>query len=328
MIQVSVVVPVYNTESYLEECLKSIQSQTMFDIEVICVNDGSTDGSLNILKKFAQEDKRFIIINKENEGQGVARNLAIKQARGEYLICVDSDDWLENNALELAFNKIKKDNADILFFDAYRYSEKTKQKYIYKYTSVYSKFQEKPFTKEDAAEIIFKTNGLTFKMYKTKFIQDNDVKYSNHKFIEDAPFYIGSVLNSNKITCLSKPIYNYRLLPKSSTYNYKQYFSCIPEVFDICFKLIGQKNYSEEIIESFLANRYRALIGFYGLTPTLYKPKYYRMMKKIINKYFLQYNIGEDIEDAVQGILKKNFLQYYLSKKIRATKIILKTYKI
>lgn len=328
MPKISVVIPVYNTSKYLRQCLDSLISQTLQDFEVICVNDGSKDNSLEILNEYVQKDSRFIVIDKENEGQGVARNLAIQKAQGEFLLCLDSDDWLEDNALELAYNKILEDSADIIFFDIYRYSEKTKQKCIYKYTGVYSKFQNTPFTKEDAGETIFKTNGLTFKMYKTKLIQDNDIKYSNHKFHEDVPFYFGSVLCSNRLTCLSEPIYNYRIFPKSSSYNYKQYFTCIPEVFEICFDLIEQKNPPNEIIASFLGNRYRSLIGFYNLTPTLYKPKYYKMMQKIIKKYFLRYDLDKDLENSVQNILKNNFLQHCLTKKIKATKIVLKTYKI
>ena len=128
MPKVSIIIPVYNAEKYLNQCLESLCNQTLTDFEVVCINDGSTDSSLEILQDFASKDSRFIIIDKKNEGQGVARNIAIKQAKGEYLLCLDSDDWLETDALEKAYNKITTDNTDILFFDVYNYSEKNKKK--------------------------------------------------------------------------------------------------------------------------------------------------------------------------------------------------------
>ena len=89
MPKISVVIPVYNTSKYLRQCLDSLISQTLQDFEVICVNDGSKDNSLEILNEYAQKDSRFIVIDKENEGQGVARNLAIQKAQGEFLLCLD-----------------------------------------------------------------------------------------------------------------------------------------------------------------------------------------------------------------------------------------------
>ncbi len=93
-IKVSVIVPVFNVEAYLNESLDSILNQTLNDIEIICINDGSTDNSLNILETYAKKDKRIKIISKENEGQGVARNVGLDDAQGEYISFVDSDDFI------------------------------------------------------------------------------------------------------------------------------------------------------------------------------------------------------------------------------------------
>ena len=125
MPKISIVIPVYNTAKYLEECLDSLLKQTLKDFEVILVNDGSKDNSLEILNAYAKKDSRFIIIDKKNEGQGIARNIAIEKSCGRYLLCMDSDDWLENNALELAYNKMSQEDVDVLFFDYYKYFEKT-----------------------------------------------------------------------------------------------------------------------------------------------------------------------------------------------------------
>ena len=100
MAQVSVIIPVYNIEAHLRQCLDSVVRQTLTDIEIICVDDGSTDTSFKILTEYAAEDNRFLILTQENAGPGVARNTGLEQARGEHLIFLDSDDWFEPEFLE------------------------------------------------------------------------------------------------------------------------------------------------------------------------------------------------------------------------------------
>ena len=115
-IKVSVIIPVYNTENYLRACLDSVVNQTLRDIEIICVNDGSTDNSLSILKEYAQKDSRIVLINQKNAGVSVARNNAIAVAKGEYLAFLDSDDWFEPDAVETAYFKISQDKTDVVIF--------------------------------------------------------------------------------------------------------------------------------------------------------------------------------------------------------------------
>ena len=106
---ISLIVPVYNVEEYLEECLESIRKQTYQDIEVILVNDGSTDGSKAICKHFCQTDKRFRLINQKNQGQSVARNHGVKESLGEYIMFVDSDDVIKANILDVLLSYMKAD---------------------------------------------------------------------------------------------------------------------------------------------------------------------------------------------------------------------------
>ena len=114
--QISVIIPVYNVEQYLSKCLESIINQTLQDIEIICINDGSTDNSLQILEEYAQKDSRMIVINQENQGVGVARNKGLEIARGDYIWFVDSDDYVERNGLDYVYEKSKENNADIVCF--------------------------------------------------------------------------------------------------------------------------------------------------------------------------------------------------------------------
>ena len=119
--KISVILPVYNVEKYLSECLDSIVNQTLKEIEIICVNDGSTDNSFTILKEYASKDNRIKIIDKENEGQGYARKLGLDNASGEYILFCDSDDYYaELTAFEELYNYIEKVKIDVVIFNHYR----------------------------------------------------------------------------------------------------------------------------------------------------------------------------------------------------------------
>lgn len=114
--KITIIVPVYNVEKYLADCLNSLVNQTMPDIEIICVNDGSNDGSLDVLKRYASHDERIILINQPNSGVSVARNTALKHVKGEYYMFVDSDDWLDLDACRVTYDNAIQHDADCLMF--------------------------------------------------------------------------------------------------------------------------------------------------------------------------------------------------------------------
>lgn len=116
--KVSVIMPVFNTEQYVNEALMSIINQTLKEIEIIVINDGSTDGSLEVISRIAENDNRVQIYSQENQGQSVARNLGISLAKGEYIYFMDSDDLLDLDALECCYNKCEAESLDFVFFDA------------------------------------------------------------------------------------------------------------------------------------------------------------------------------------------------------------------
>ena len=117
MAKVSIIIPVYNTEKFLKRCLDSIINQTFKDIEIVCVNDGSKDNSLNILKEYHQKDNRILIINQENSGVSAARNAGVIKSSGEYIMFVDSDDWIELDTVESVYYIIEKSNVDVVKFN-------------------------------------------------------------------------------------------------------------------------------------------------------------------------------------------------------------------
>ena len=116
MVKVSVIIPVYNVEPYLKQCMDSVVGQTLKDIEIICVDDGSTDNSLDILREYAAEDSRIQIIEQKNAGAGAARNNGMRYATGKYLSFLDSDDFFEPRMLEKAYDLAEKDQADFVAY--------------------------------------------------------------------------------------------------------------------------------------------------------------------------------------------------------------------
>ena len=122
---ISVIIPVYNAENFLNECLNSIINQTYENLEIICINDGSTDNSLNILKKFSKKDTRIKIFTTDNCGQGSARNLGLNNASGEYISFIDADDWIRLDTYEILYSKIYQSDLDLLFFQMINFIDST-----------------------------------------------------------------------------------------------------------------------------------------------------------------------------------------------------------
>ena len=125
MPQISILIPIYNSQAYLEKCLESIIAQTFKDIEIVCINDGSTDSSLEIIQKYASKDERVKIIDKENSGYGHSLNIGIEQSNGRYIGIVESDDFIAPEMYEDLYNLIEKNNCDVVKSDWYNYWDKT-----------------------------------------------------------------------------------------------------------------------------------------------------------------------------------------------------------
>ena len=151
MVKVSVVIPFYNVEDYFEECISSIVNQTLDDMEIICINDGSADNSLKILEGYANSDNRIKIVSQENKGASASRNQGIKLSEGEYIYFMDSDDILELNALEELYKFSESNNLDILIFKMMSFNDETGEKYAIKYYDMpfLKPFNQKVFNYKD-----------------------------------------------------------------------------------------------------------------------------------------------------------------------------------
>ena len=219
MPKVSVIVPVYNVEEYLAECLDSIIHQTLKDIEIICVNDGSTDSSLNLLKEYAARDSRIFIIEQENGGLGHARNVAIKKAKGEYIGFVDSDDWIEINMFQILYDLATKFDTDVTMCELKVFNQHTgiiSQPGWFK-LPFNSQYETLCISWKEINEVGFKiTPGPVNKIYRKDFILKNNLEFATNIYYEDVLFTYSSLIAAKKINFIRKPLYIYRHLRPGS----------------------------------------------------------------------------------------------------------------
>lgn len=208
--KVSVIIPVYNVEQYLRECLDSVVNQTLKEIEIICVDDGSTDKSLEILKEYAQKDNRITIITQQNLHAGVARNAGLSVAKGEYLHFCDSDDWVEKDI----YTECLKKEADVILFDAFKTDAFLNNKLSWK-----KEYLNKEKIKEDINRFEFeKCSGSPWgKLFKRDFVDNYGLRFQNLKCCNDIYFVKMSLALAKTIEIVDIPLYNWRFNAKGNT---------------------------------------------------------------------------------------------------------------
>ncbi|WPX39856.1 glycosyltransferase [Akkermansia sp. N21116] len=216
--KVSIIVPVYNSQNYIENCINSITKQNWPNLEIICINDGSNDLSGFILDDMALRDSRIIIVSQENQGLSVARNVGLSYSSGKYVLFVDSDDWLSDDALSNLIHQIDDDNLDMLLFSSNLYDDDSKIMRKYDYTD-YDYFFPKdiPYKLFNFDDIILHKN-LLWRLpvvvwacvWKRKFIVDNNLRFHNGVFFEDNLFFRMGVLNASRIGINNNCYYCYR----------------------------------------------------------------------------------------------------------------------
>ena len=214
MCKVSIIIPVYNAEKYLEKCLNSVIKQTLKDIEIICINDGSTDGSLNILQKYSEKDKRFIIIDQKNLGQSVARNKGLSVAKGEFIGFVDSDDWIGEDFYEKLYYAAIEYKADIAAGNILRVHDNAENKFYIKYDEI--KIAKKTNKKYKLAEIP-ENCYIWNKIYNRKKLEKVDLKFKEGILYEDIIF-------THKVLFYMKDLVT---VPKSTYYYYDNPLSTV-----------------------------------------------------------------------------------------------------
>ncbi len=202
--KISVILPVYNVEAYLEECLDSIISQDLQDIEIICVNDGSTDNSLKILQDYAINDKRIIILDQKNQGISGTRNNGLKKAQGEYIFFSDSDDYLlMPNALSLLYTTASLQDLDILSFDFTIVGEQEKEYHVKRKSGIVS--DGKHFLQNGDSDVM-----AWCKLYKRDYLTSIHFFYNESIIHEDDEAHPRLYINASRTSHIRTVLYAYR----------------------------------------------------------------------------------------------------------------------
>lgn len=286
-IKISVMVPIYNTSQYLEKCLKSIISQSLKEIEIICVNDGSTDNSLEILEEFAKEDKRIIIVNKKNGGLTSARNAALKIARGKYCLNIDSDDWIEQEYFKDMYEKAEQDNLDILItniiFDYPSKKSILNDLELDENTIIFGKEYMKIFFSNNK-------NGFTWnKLLKRELYFENKLQYNEKIFLLEDLELIGRIgYFSKRVGKLNKAYYHY--MQRESNGSQK----------------VKLKNLMDRI------EAYRSLIEFYKkyneeeIVKEIKKERDIALISEIVGKDFYKLDGYDEVLEKIIKIVKED----------------------
>ncbi|MBZ9570443.1 glycosyltransferase [Methanobrevibacter sp. TMH8] len=222
-IKISVIIPVYNVEKYLEQCLNSVVNQTLKDIEIICINDNSSDNSLTILERYAKKDNRITIINNlKNSGGGFSRNEGLKIAKGEYISFIDADDWVEEEMLEYTYNESKSKNLDLLIFLAKNYDDVNSEFYeidYYNFKCLDDSFKNRLFYFDEVKDLIFCfAVSPWLKLYKKELLDKSNAKFPKERVMHDNPFFYNVFLNAERMELVEEYFY-YRRRHKTSLVN-------------------------------------------------------------------------------------------------------------
>ena len=213
---VSIIVPVYNVEPFLADCLNTLINQTYPNIEIVCIDDGSTDASASILAKYKEQYQQIKVITTENRGQAAARNLGLREASGDFVMFVDSDDWLDTQAIETIFkeNFFNQSNVDFACFGIRQVIDGRKLPHR-SYSS------NEVFTVSESLALKISPEPVA-KLYRSSFLRENNIQFPEGLWYEDITFYWSCFSYANQIGTITNVFYNYRKRNDSTMGNSKK----------------------------------------------------------------------------------------------------------
>lgn len=315
--KLSVVVLVYNTEFYLEDCLDSLVNQTLDDMEIICVNDESTDNSLNILKKYAKKYDNIKIIDQKNQGGANAGNNGLKIAKGEYVAIIDSDDIVMLDAYEKLYKKAKETDSDIVSGRPHIFMSEF-QREVTNRNSIW--YEERTFTIDEYLDIFYDVFYWN-KIYRREMVEKHDVYMIPGKIYADVPLVFRAYLFANKISIITDPVYLWRKRAQEAIVqgdidtsvskslleisNMKDRLSTYYYLKDY-FKEAGKEQYFNYVIKTYLERFFYPISGI--LKDKSYEDAYINEMKAI----------ADDIDDVYDNKLdlKYNLYMYFIRNKM------------
>ena len=312
MNDISIIVPIYNAEKYLNKCLDSLINQTKKELEFILINDGSTDTSEEIIKNY--KDNRIKYFKNKNQGIGKTRNFGISKAQGKYLMFLDSDDYLALDACEKLYDKAEKEKLDIVMNDFIKIFDDGRKEYIKQPNFKNSSLKNNP-------NIISENLSPWAKLYSTKLIKKNNIKFVEDLKYEDAPFVIETLDKANNIGKINEALNYYVIHGNSETTVLDKKVFDILKIVDIIRKYSQGKKYLKEKIDELTVR----IITNYTIQQRNQKDK--KTAIKFIDKAF-DY-LKEEIPDYKNNKYYENrgIIKRTIEKNKLLTKIYVKLYK-
>ena len=312
---ISVIMPVYNTEKYLHECINSIFMQTFQNFEIIAVNDGSTDSSGQILDDYAQKHDNIKVIHKENEGAGYARKIGLDLAQGDYILFMDSDDYYEKDAFEKLYDNITANKSDIAIVEVYLWDFNTKTKVQPWYQELVPLFPEGinfnnfTFRHTDQKMLAFDhLSGPWSKIYSKKFLgRYDDLYFPKNMKYDDVPFHLQVILRAEKISICPYALYNYIISIPQSEMNIALKSKKSFDIFTIITELhaiLTKENQLGTYETLFLSYILKVLFYCYYKIPASFKYEYYQKTKEILKPF------SKDVINELEPWIKEIYIKY------------------
>ena len=288
MVEISVVIPAYNAIDYLDETLESIINQSFRDLEIICVDDGSTDNTLERLEYYASTDSRIQVYSQVNQGSGGARNTGISKAKGKYVYLMDSDDILYPNALEELYIIMEEKDLDMIIFKAVSYDEDTgkySEDNYYTMPKLHESVGDSVFDFEDIGDLSFNISVTPWsKLYRHEVIKKSGAEFPLKLIYEDNVFFWEILFNSNRIYFHDEFLYTRRIHSSSVVHSHNERSVDIMRITDLVIQVFIDYGHFEDFKET-LYNRKVSLANYrYGLIREELKEYFFIEMKKHFEK--------------------------------------------
>ena len=311
MSKISIIVPTYNVEQYLKECMDSILNQTLKDIEIICVDDGSTDNSGKILDDYAACDNRIKVIHKENGGYGKAMNVGFDNATGEYIGIVEPDDWIEPEMFEIFYNIATENNLDFIKGNYYNYSTvpEVKNEILSGYNK--NRVLNQIIRPLDYAKCFCGGASIWSAIYSNKFLKSNNIRFleTSGASFQDTSFWIRVLFETNRGMFVDKAFNHYRIDNQNSSVKSDSKIFCICDEMHILEKIYKKDEEKIKIINALKMDKYNW--------------NYNRLSKKSRKIFYKVY------QKEIIPILKNNFYNLELAKnEVKTCTNIIKSQKL
>ncbi|MBP3655898.1 MAG: glycosyltransferase family 2 protein [Clostridia bacterium] len=288
-ILVSVVLPVYNVEPYLQQCLDSLTAQTLREIEIICVDDGSTDGSLALLERCAREDARITVLRQENAGAGAARNLGMSAARGRYLAILDSDDFYEPQMLARAYDEAERCRADVVVFasDYYMNSSGTSRPC---YAAIDRGLMpaHTPFAAADVERDLFKLFiGWSWdKLFRADFVRGHGLAFQCQRTSNDLLFVFSAIASAERIAVLPDILAHHRMMEGTLSATREKSWSCYHDALMALRVYLQEQGLYARFERDYI--NYCVHFALWNLN-TLMEPAYTQLYSQLRESWFAEY---------------------------------------